>query len=174
MKHILLNKQLHVDGKRRKDEHDQVGLFDVIDFPEIDVRYRVTLNSQGKVDTLTIGKEESTSKPCKIIGKTKVKGKTQLNMSDGRNIFVDKDSFKTGDTLIIEVPSQEIKKHLKLDKGMTIFLTGGKYQGHLGKVECIFGQKLIYKTEDGQISETNKAYAFVVGETKPVLSVAKK
>jgi len=174
VKHILHHKQVMVDGKRRKDEHDQVGLFDVVEFPDIDARFRITLTPRGKLAPLTITKEESSLKPCQVVGKTLVKGKVQINLSDGRNILVTKDGYKTGDTLLIEVPSQAVKKHLKLEKGAAVFLTGGKNQGHIGKVEGISGKKLLYKTEQGETAETSKRYAFVVGEGKPSLHVAIK
>jgi small subunit ribosomal protein S4e len=173
-KRILLHKQVMVDGKRRKDEHDMVGLFDVIEFPEADSRFRITLTPRGKLAPLAISKDEAAIKPCQVVGKTLVKGKVQLNLSDGRNILMDKDAYKTGDTLLVEVPKQSIKKHLKLEKGATIFLTGGKSQGHVGKIEGIHGTKLLYKTEGGEIAETSKRYAFVVGEGKPALHVAIK
>ena len=171
---ILYSKQVLVDGKRRKDEHDSIGLFDVLELPDANSRFRIIINQKGKIDTLSIDKNEAGSKPVRIVKKTLFKGKIQLNLSDGRNILADKDSYKTGDTLIIEVPSQQIKKHLKLEKKSVIFLTGGKYLGHMGIVEGISGERLMYKTEDGVTQETRKDYAFVVGEGKPALSVFKK
>ncbi len=172
VRRILHHKQVMVDGRRRMDEHDQVGLFDVVEFPDIDARFRMTLTPRGKLAPLAIPKEEASLKPCQVVGKTLVKGKVQLNLSDGRNILIAKDTYKTGDTLLVEVPSQSIKKHLKLEKGAMVFLTGGKNQGHVGKVEGISGKKLLYKAENGEIAETSKRYAFVIGEGKPALHVA--
>jgi small subunit ribosomal protein S4e len=173
-KRILLHKNVLIDGRRRKDEHDMVGLFDVVEFPEADAQFRITLSPRGKLAPISIPKEEAKMKPCQIVGKTLVSGKIQLNLSDGRNILIEKDGYKTGDTLLIEVPKQSIKKHLKLEKGASIFLTGGKSQGHVGKVEGIHGKKLLYKTEGGEVAETSKRYAFVIGEGKPALHVAVK
>ena len=173
VRQILHHKNVLVDGKRRKEQNFLVGLFDVVEFSDINAYHRITINSKGKIDTIAIEKSEAGLKPCRIIGKSLVKGKVQLNLSDGRNILADKDSYKTGDTLIIEIPKQAIKKHLKLEKKSVVFLTGGKYLGHVGTVEGISGERLMFKTEDGQIAETKKDYAFVIGEGKPALSVAK-
>ena len=173
-KRILLHKQVMVDGKRRKDEHDMVGLFDVVEFPETKEQFRITLSPRGKLAPLAITKEEASLKPCQVVGKTLVKGKIQLNLSDGRNILIGKNEYKTGDTLLVEIPKQTIKKHFKLEKGASVFLTGGKNQGSVGKVEGILGKKLLYKTEGGEISETSKRYAFVIGEGKQALHVAIK
>ena len=173
VRQILHHKNVLVDGKRRKEQNFLVGLFDVVEFSDINAYHRITINSKGKIDTIAIEKSEAGLKPCRIIGKSLVKGKVQLNLSDGRNMLADKDSYKTGDTLIIEIPKQAIKKHLKLEKKSVVFLTGGKYLGHVGTVEGISGERLMFKTEDGQIAETKKDYAFVIGEGKPALSVAK-
>ena len=174
VRQILHHKNVLVDGRKRVEQNHLLGLFDVLELTDIGAHYRVTINTKGKIDIIPIEKSESASKPCRIRAKSMVRGKVQLNMTDGRNIFVDKDSYKTGDTLIIELPSQAIKKHLKLDKKAVIFLTGGKYLGHIGTVEGISGDRLMYKTEDGQIAETRKEYAFVIGEGKPALTVSKK
>ena len=173
VRQILHHKNVLVDGKRRKEQNFLVGLFDVVEFSDINAYHRITINSKGKIDTIAIEKSEAGLKPCRIIGKSLVKGKVQLNLSDGRNMLADKDSYKTGDTLIIEIPKQAIKKHLKLEKKSVVFLTGGKYLGHVGTVEGISGERLMFKTKDGQIAETKKDYAFVIGEGKPALSVAK-
>jgi len=171
---ILHQKTVLVDGKRRKEEHFLVGIFDVVEFPEAGACFRIIINSNGKIDAVAIEKSEATIKPCRIIGKTIVAGKAQLNLSDGRNILVPKDSYKTGDTLLIELPSQSIKKHLALGKKASILLTGGKHLGHIGTVEGISGSRLMYKTEDGSTQETKKEYAFVVGEGKPSLTISKQ
>ncbi|HIH04671.1 TPA: 30S ribosomal protein S4e [Candidatus Woesearchaeota archaeon] len=169
---ILHQKTVLVDGKRRKDEHLIVGLFDIIEFPEADTRFRITINTNGKIDAVAVDKKEAALKPCRITGKSMVKGKVQLNLSDGRNILVDKDGYRTGDTLLIGLPSQDIRKHLRLDKKAAIFLTGGKHLGHIGTVEGISGDRLMYRTEDGAIQETKKEYAFVIGEGKPALTIS--
>ena len=105
-------------------------------------------------------------------GDTVAGKKVQLNLSDGRNILVDKDGYRTGDTLLIGLPSQDIRKHLRLDKKAAIFLTGGKHLGHIGTVEGISGDRLMYRTEDGAIQETKREYAFVIGEGKPALTIS--
>jgi small subunit ribosomal protein S4e len=174
VKKILHHKHVLVDGRRRKDEHDMVGLFDVVEFPDVDAHFRVTLSPGGRISVIPITRDEAAIKPCQVVGKTLVGGKTQLNLSDGRNILIEKNGYKTGDTLIIGLPEQKIKKHLALEKGATIFLTGGKYQGHVGKVEGISGGRLLYKTETEEIAESHKKYAFVVGGDKPALQIAIK
>ena len=66
---------------------------------------------------------------------------------------------------------KKITKHLKLDKKSAIFLTGGKHTGEIGNVENIVENKIIYKNPEGELIETSKKYAFVVGDNKPSITI---
>ena len=169
---ILNSGSVKIDGKPRKDFRFPVGIFDAVEFIEIHEYFRMIINGKGKLDLVKISKEESSIKPCKIINKTLVKGKTQLNLFDGKNIFVDKGAFKVGDSVLLELPGQKIIKHLKFGKKSTIFLTGGKHIGEIGNVEDIIENRITYKDEKGNLIETSKEYAFVIGEEKPAIKVA--
>ena len=138
-----------------------------MEFVSINEYFRVILNKKGKIDLIKISKEESLVKPCKIIGKSMVKGKLQLNLFDGKNIIVDKGPYKVGDSLVLSLPEQKIVNHLKLEKKSSIFLTGGKHIGETGNVEDIIENKIIYKDENGSLIETSKDYAFVIRKNEP-------
>ena len=86
-------------------------------------------------------------------------------------MIVDKDTFKVGDTLHIDFLNKKILEHLKLEKGNTIFLTGGRHIGNLGIVEDIIGSKIVYKIKSNDVHETLKEYAFVVGHDKPLFKI---
>lgn len=169
IKNILNKKIISVDGIRRKDPRLIAGLFDVVGIEERNEYYRIMLNKKGKIALNPIDKSEAQFKPCKIIGKSKLKEKIQLNLYDGKNILVDKDSFKVGDSLIISLPKPEIKNHLKLEKNNTIYLTGGKHVGDIGIVEDIKDKNIFYKSKSGEVFETSKKYAFVIGNEKPLI-----
>lgn len=160
VKKILHDSEILVDGIRRKEPKFPVGIMDVITLKETNKHYRVVLD-KGKLSLIPINKKEAAVKPCKIIGKNKVKNKMQLNLYDGKNILVEKDTYKTGDTLIISLPKQEIKEHIKLEKGCRIYLIGGKHSGDTGRVEDIISNKITYKRESGAVIETLKKYVFV-------------
>lgn len=168
VKYILNNKRVAVDGIRRKEHKFPVGLFDVIEIEN--EFYRVIFNKKGKIELISIDSPETSIKPCRIIGKTKIKGKTQLNLYDGKNILVDNDIYKCGDSILLEFPNN-IKDHIKLDKGVIIYLTGGKHIGTIGKVDKILGKKLTYKNREGDLCETLKEYAFVIGKDSPIISI---
>ena len=171
VKKLLATNEIKIDGKARKDPRFQVGIFDSIEFTGINEHYRVILNKKGFIELMKISKEESSTKPCKIIGKTMVKGKLQLNLYDGKNIMADKKDYKVGDTVLLSFPGQKISKHLKMDKKSTIFLIGGKHKGETGNVENIMANRVVYKNHKGELIETSKDYAFVVVEQKSLIKL---
>ena len=85
----------------------------------------------------TLEKENIDFKLCRIEDKTTIKGgKTQLNLHDGRNFITDGE-YKTGDVLVLNVPEQEIKDHIKFESGTIGLITGGKHIGEKGTVKEI-------------------------------------
>jgi small subunit ribosomal protein S4e len=171
---MLNNRNVMVDGIKRINPKFPVGLFDCIEFTEANKCFRVVFDSKGRISTIEVDKAESKIKPCKIDGKAKVKGKTQLNFFDGTNVLIDKDEYKVGDTLLLELPKKNVKEHIKFQKGVTVYLVGGKHTGQIGKIEDIKEDKISYKNEAGDVIETLKKYAFVVGSDKPAISLTKK
>ncbi|MBI4143405.1 30S ribosomal protein S4e [Candidatus Woesearchaeota archaeon] len=169
-KKILNASHVKIDGKTRNSLRFPVGIFDVVEFPNINEAFRVITDKNGKISIVKIKKEEASVKPCKITGKTAIKGKVQLNLFDGSNILTDNKAYKVGDTLLLELPQKKITKHLKLDKKSAIFLTGGKHIGETGQIEDIAGNKIIYKNPSGELVETSKKYAFVIGDNKPLIT----
>lgn len=172
VKHILLNNNVLVDGVRRKEYKFLVGIFDVIEIKETKELFRVIFDKK-KIGLSKIEKNEANLKPCKIIGKKKIGKKIQLNLYDGKNLLVDKDIYKVGDTVVIELPKNRIKNHLKLEKGNLIYLFGGKHIGLFGSIEDISGNKIKYKSSEG-VFETLKDYAFVIGTGKPIVTIKKE
>jgi len=170
-KSVLNNQEIFVDGIRRKDPKFAIGIMDILSIPKIEKYFRVLLTTKGKIKLLPISENEANIKLCRIKNKTPVKKKIQLNLGDGRNVLVEKDEFKTRDTLVIEVPSQKIKESLKLEKGNLIYLIKGKHVGETGVVEEINKGKLIYK-RDKKTFETDINFAFVVGKKGPVISLS--
>lgn len=172
-KKIINAHQILVDGKRVRDLKAPVGLLDNLSLPGSNEYYRVVYDTKGRLQLLPISKNESGTKICKVINKTAVKeAKVQLNLNDGRNMLADKNSANTGDTLIIEVPSQKIVQHLVLEKGALIYLLGGKHIGTMGTIEAIEGDEVTFKTNN-QLIATAKKYALVVGKDKPLITITK-
>ena len=170
-KKLLSSNEVAVDCRQRRDVRFPVGIFDTLQLSKANEYFRVSLSKKGKISLARIKKEESSVKPAKIICKKMIKGKVQLNLYDGKNVLVSGNSYKVGDTLLVSLPEHKIVKHLKLDKKSTIFLIGGKHIGEIGTVEDIIQNKIIYTDSQGTLVETSKKYAFVVGDTKPLVTL---
>ena len=171
VKKIVFNKEVTVDGTRRKDIAHIVGLMDVIGLPEVKEFHRITFDKKGRISSVKIDEKECTKKVCKVVGKTAVKGKIHIHTHDGRTFVVDKTDSKVGDSIEISVPDQKIIQTLKLEKGAKIYLMGGKYVGQVVTLDSIQDKKAIFKTDDNKVFDTAKRYIFVVGKDKPVVTL---
>jgi small subunit ribosomal protein S4e len=100
-----------------------------------------------------------------------------LNFHDGKNIFVEKDVYKTGDSLLVELPSLKILEHFKLEKGSLGLILKGKNAGKIAKViEIIVSRtqeprKMVCEAE-GKKMEVIFDYFFVVGREAPAIKVS--
>lgn len=168
---ILQNKEILVDQIQRKDVKFGVGLMDTLSL--IKNHYRMLFDQYGKMNFVEIPETEAKIKPSKILNKTCVKGKFQLNLSDGRNILVDKNEYKIGDSLLLELPSQKILKILPLQKDAYIFLVGGKHLGDHGKVEEVTNQHIVFKSNK-KLVKTLKKYAIVIGKEKSEITLMRQ
>jgi len=172
VKYILEKKNVGIDGVRRRDHRFPVGLLDVLSLDDTNEYFRVILDKKGKIGLIGIKKEESKLKLCKIIGKNMIKGKTQLNLHDGKNILLQGGNYKVGDSILLKLGKKyEIKEKIGFDKNVLVFLTGGRHIGEIGKVQDIIGNRVLYETEKGGIIETSKDDVFPVGKDKPLIKL---
>jgi small subunit ribosomal protein S4e len=180
-KKIIKNKNVLVDGKPRTDLRYPAGLFDVIEIPKNEKQYRVVPDKHG-LSLIEISKKESNLKICRIRNKTIVKGgKIQLNLHDGKNIIIKdkKETYKTGDSLLLELPSQKIVEHIKMQKGVVAIITGGQNIGNIINIKDIITtksrepNKVICKKDDNEF-EAIMDYVYVVGNEKPSIRLTEK
>lgn len=162
---ILHEGKILVDNVIRKEHHFPVGVMDIITIPSLKQSYTMLYSEKGKF-TLKKLSADPKEKPCKIIGKrTLPRKKIQINLYDGKNVLVDKDSYRVGDTVMMA--DGKIKRHLKLAEGALIYLIGGKHVGATGKLTTIKkfkgmeNDRITIETKNGTI-ETLKDYAFVI------------
>lgn len=170
VKKILNNKEVLIDGIRRKDHSFLVGLFDAISIPELKRYHRLVLDNKGRIVFSEIDEKESKLKLSKVTGKTALKkGKMQLNLHDGKNIITE-EKAKVGDSVLLDLPKLTIKKVLPLKEGMSVFLTKGKHAGDSGILMALKGKEAKYSAREQEI-ETSKDYLFVVGEKEPEIKI---
>src|SRR3990167_5629856 len=67
VKHILNNKEILVDGKRRKEPRFLVGLMDVLSIPETKENFRILLDKKGRLRLAKISEDDAKIKLSKII-----------------------------------------------------------------------------------------------------------
>jgi small subunit ribosomal protein S4e len=167
-RYILHNKEVLVNGRKIIDHKFPVGRFDVISFPDINEEYQILLNNKGK---LVAKQVKNGVRPYKVAGKTILKGGVvQLNFMDGSNLTIEKDVYKTGDTVVIE--GNKITQHFALEKGAIVYLVGGKHIGRTGKIEDVMTDKILYKGKSDEKVETLKRYAVVIGKDKPLIPIS--
>ncbi|MBW2996897.1 30S ribosomal protein S4e [Candidatus Woesearchaeota archaeon] len=174
-KKIIQHKDVFVDKRKRTDVKYPVGIMDIVEFPQLEEQYRILLDRKGRLIAVKADIKEAGTKLARIESKTKTDGgKTQLNLFDGRNITVDKDTYKTGDTIQLSLPDQKILNHFKFEKGALLLLVGGKHSGMIATIEDISQKKIVIKAAKDQKLETLKNHVFVVGKDKPALESIKK
>lgn len=185
-KTIISGGNVTVDGKVQKEELYPTGLLDVISIPDIQKWFRVLPSEKG-LTLHPVNKDEGEFKLCRIENKkTSNAGNVQLNLHDGRNLLVkvkdpnkpEEDVFKTFDTVKISLPDQQIQGHLKLAEGAPALIVGGKNIGRHGRISAIESRQARKKNalvtiEDskGERLQTTIEYVFVVGDSKPHISL---
>lgn len=183
-KHMVKMGEILVDGKTRKDQKYPVGIMDVVTIPKLGKSFRITVDYKG-LKAIECPEKEVKSKLVRIKKKTLVKkGFVQLNLHDGRNLIIQvknpkkpaEDVYKSGDSLLIELPSQKILDHFKFEKGSLALITGGQNQGTFGKIKETIKTRSREPNKaicemDGKEFEAIKDYVFIVGKTKPAITL---
>ncbi|MGV8141625.1 MAG: 30S ribosomal protein S4e [Candidatus Woesearchaeota archaeon] len=170
VKHLVFAGEILVNGKKITDYRHPVCFTDVLSFPRLDKHYRMIIDTDGILKVVPISKEESKLKISKILGKTLIHGKMQLNLMDGRNVLFDKHHYKPKDSLLLTVPEQIVKEHLAFEKGALVLLYQGAHIGKVGKISDVKKNSIIVKTNDEEF-ETKTDYALVIGKEKPLIQV---
>ena len=134
-RHILNNRGILVDGRAVTDPKFPVGLMDVLTLSQTKAHYRMLVDTRGRMSLVGIEEGEATWKLCRVEDKTTVRGgKTQINLHDGRNLVLPKDSYKTGTTVKMNVPGQKVVDHYELSKGAPVLVTAGQHVGEIAHV----------------------------------------
>jgi len=174
---IIAAGEILVDGVPRKDYKFPVGLFDVIKIPKLNKSYRMVFDEKGRYVPIEI--EDDNLKLYKIVNKTMVKGgRIQLNLFDGTNILAD-NSYKTKDSILMEIPEKKIVDHLPFEIGALVMITGGSHAGEIGRIKDYriirsSSPNLVTVEVEGKELTTIEDYVFVIGKKdsdKPVIDL---
>ncbi len=173
-KRIIGNREMFVDGKAVKNPKAPVGFMDVVSVPKLDLAYRMLLTDKGKLTLVPIDADEAGWELCRIEDKTIVKGgKFQLNLSGGRNILLDKNDYKCGDTLKVAFDGQKVMDHYPLSEGATVFIKEGS---HTGAVKTVKSMEVVKGPSSNLVlftdgTETVARNCFVIGASSPAIKL---
>ncbi|MGV8150994.1 MAG: S4 domain-containing protein [Candidatus Woesearchaeota archaeon] len=170
VKYLINNGDVFVNHKKISDYRYPVCFTDILTLAN--ENYRMIIDTDGILKNVPVSKEDSKLKILKIIGKSQVKGKTQLNMINGMNILLEKHHYKVNDSLLVSVPENIVKEHLSLEKGALALLYKGKHIGKIGTLQEIRGSSVVVKTGNDTY-ETKKEYVIIVGKDKPLVKMTK-
>ena len=168
-KKILHSRQIMVDGKIETAIGRGVGLMDVLTVGENN--FRCILDINGKLRYRPISKKQASTKTCRVMAKTTISGgKTQLHLHDGRNLLFDSNpEYKSGDSVVISLPEQEIIVHHKFEQGALAYLTGGS---HIGETATVSSREIKRSSKANEVSfddfGTISDYVFILGNSKDI------
>ena len=173
-KRIIGHREMFVDGKAVKNPKMPVGFMDVVCVPKLGVVYRMLLTDKGKLVLVPIDEAEAKWKICKIENKTVVKGgKFQLNLSGGRNILLDENKYKCGDSLKIAFEGQKVLEHFPFAEGCPVLIKEGSHSGNVKTVKEVHvvrrsGPNVVVFS-DG--TETVTDNCIVIGASAPAIKL---
>ena len=130
----LYNKLILLNNKIVIDKNKGVGLFDVLTLVPEKKSYRMVLNDKGKFALEEITGNSVDKKIAKIVDKKTLKGKkTQLNLSDGRNLL-SQVKCGTNDSIVVDFKNKKIEKILGFKEKAKVLVIAGKHAGEKGEI----------------------------------------
>ncbi|MGQ9469675.1 MAG: 30S ribosomal protein S4e [Nitrososphaerales archaeon] len=178
-KTVIHEGKIFVDGIPRREPDFPLGLMDVVEIPSISKTFRLVPILGKPIYPIVINETEKSLKLCKVKVKKTVKGgHIQYGFHDGRSILTeDGIGLNSGDTCLIEIPSQKLIKTVKLEKDNLAIITKGEKVGRFGKIEQVkpgtFSRpKMVSLLIEGTVTELPSDIVFVVGEKNPLITVS--
>lgn len=169
LKYALNKKSISVNHTPRTDPRFPVGFLDVVTISDLNQHYLLTINTNGKLIPRPVPEKQSKTRISKITNKHKLSGgKIQLTTLDGRTLLIEKDTYKTGDSIQVSLPEQKIIHHEPLAKGARILIFKGSHIGKAVTIEDITDSKITF-THDKTTHETRKDFVIVIGTAYPEL-----
>ena len=170
VKFILARRKVKVNGVVRTSHKFPVGLFDVISVEGLENDYKIVYDHKGRFTVEKIEPETKIVRPSKVINKITVKGgKIQLTTDDGRNILTEDNSIKVHDTIMLELPEQNIVKVIKMESGAKAYIIGGSHIAQQATIKEIKPgsekkPRMVILKRDAKEFETTIDNVMVIGE----------
>lgn len=183
---IIVEGNIKIDGRVRKDYKFPVGIMDVIEVVKTGESFRVLPVPTKVLGLVAISEEEASFKLCRIENKTVVKGgHIQLNLHDGRNVLIRvsdprrpvEDTFETLGTVKLSLKDGRIEDYYPVGVESPAIITGGRNVGRVARVLKIYEGMRHYRKQvqlrdfRGYEFFTTLDKVFVIGLREPVIKV---
>jgi small subunit ribosomal protein S4e len=171
IKYIMQSKTVLVNGRRVKDYHFSLGLFDILEFKELEKRYRVFLTHNNVLALKEMGKTERLFRPCRVVKKTVLSNdKVQIGFENGFNLLEKKGTkTKVGDSVEFDVSKQKFADTIVLKENARVYIVGGPHVSKIGTLKNIVKGDVTKANEvtvesDGKTFKTMEKYVFAIPE----------
>lgn len=171
IKYIMQAKTVLVNGRRVKDYHSSIGLFDILEFKEIEKRYRVFLTHNNKFTLKELSKTDRLFRPCRVIKKTILgKDKVQIGFENGFTLLQTKSTkIKVGDSVEFDIAKQKFSETIVLKENAKVYIVGGPHVSKVGTLKNIVKGDVTKANEitvelDGKTFKTMEKYVFAIPE----------
>lgn len=177
VKKIINEGKCEVDLRTVNDHRFPLGTFDSLKLGE--EFYRIVPSKKG-FKLVEIGEKDVKRKLCRIEDKRKLRGgKTQLNLSDGKNILTDRENVDTDSSILLDLEEMKIEDVIKLEEGSKVMITRGKNRGKIAdfkKLKVVKGSKpnRVIVEWEGEEIDLPEDLIFPVGKDKPAVNIGEQ
>ena len=171
---------IKVDGRIRRNHRFPLGQMDVVTIEKTNEFFRMLLDVKGRFVPHRIDAKEAGFKLCKVtkkhIGKKKI---PYVTSHDGRTFRFPHPDISIGDSLKVNLATNEISSVIKFVNGATVYLTGGNNIGRIGILQSVEKHPGSFdiahiKDSQGATFATRVGNIFVIGDGKsPAISLPK-
>jgi small subunit ribosomal protein S4e len=178
LKQLLNAGIIFVNNRKISKANFAVGLFDVVSIKSTKEYYRVVINKRGKFALIKTTELDSNILLLRIKNKkTLPKNKVQINFTNGWNLIVKKDEYKTNEVVLFNLKDNKIVSKIAYGKNAIVYVIGGKHVGIVAKFISmretgnLRKDKIIKMSTKESEFESSLNNVFVVGEGKPAIKV---
>ena len=148
---IIREGNILVNSKARNRDTFPVKIFDFVSIQNKKF-YQLVLED-SKLIVKEVNAEAASKRICKVTGKIMLKGKkVQLNLDNGFS-FINNNSVKVNDSVVLDLASNKVIKHIPLKEKSAVLVIYGKNAGLSGTfsgMKNVGNEKLaIIKTDSG-------------------------
>jgi len=167
-----------IDNRTRRDKKYPVGLMDVVSIDKTGDYYRMLYDVKGRFTLVKIKQKESEFKLLRVkrreVGPNKI---GYIVTHDARCIRFPAPEIKVNDVVKVSNKTGEIVKHLKLEIGNSVLVTGGANRGRVGhivnrtRLQGTFDM-IAVKDSAGRSFNTRIDNCFVIGQGNAVPEIS--